>query len=58
MTIKTTYLLHYYGDDYYFDSIPELKHYMIGKGLKPYVAISNVTTTLDLIIIELFPICD
>ena len=55
---KTTYLLHYYSDDYYFDSIPELKYYMIGKGLKPYVAISNVTTTLDLIIIELFPICD
>lgn len=55
---KTTYLLHYNGDDYYFDIIPELKYFMIGKGLKPYVAISNVTTTLDLIIIELYPICD
>lgn len=56
--IKTTYLLHHYGDDYYFDSIPELKYYMTGKGLKPYVAISNVTTTLDLIIVELYPIYD
>lgn len=55
---KTTYLLHYNGDDYYFNSIPELKHYMIGKGLKPHVAISYVTTTLDLIIVELYPICD
>lgn len=55
MTIKTTYLLHY-GDDYYFDSISELKYYMTGKGLKPYVAISNITTTLDIIIVELYPI--
>lgn len=55
---KTTYLLHHYGDDYYFDSIPELKYYMTGKGLKPYVAISDVTKTLDLIIVELYPIYD
>lgn len=56
--VKTTYLLHYNGDDYYFDSIPELKYFMIGKGLKPYVAISLITTTLDLIIVSLYPIRD
>lgn len=54
--IKTTYCLHYFKDDYYFDSIAELKYYMIGKDLKPYIAISNITTTLDLIIIEVYPI--
>lgn len=53
---KTTYLLHYNGDDYYFDSIAELKYYMIGKDLKPYIVISNITTTLDLVIVEVYPI--
>lgn len=54
--IKTTYLFHYNGDDYYFDSISELKYYMIGKDLKPYIVISNITTTLDLVIVEVYPI--
>lgn len=53
---KTTYLLHYFKDDYYFDSIAELKYYMIGKDLKPYIVISNITTTLDLVIVEVYPI--
>ncbi len=53
---KTTYEFHYQGNNYYFDSIEDLKHYMIGKGLKPYITIDNITKTLDLTIIVIYPI--
>lgn len=53
---KTTYLLHLQRDNYYFDSIVELRHFMLGKGLAPCISISNITSTLDLNIIEVYPV--
>jgi hypothetical protein len=53
---KTTYLLHLQRDNYYFDSIVELRHFMLGKGLAPSISISNITSTLDLVIIEVYPV--
>jgi hypothetical protein len=56
MTTKTTYLLHLQRDNYYFDSIVELRHFMLGKGLAPCISISNITSTLDLVIVEVYPV--
>lgn len=53
---KITYELHLQGANYYFDSIEDLKHYMTGKGLKPYIHIGNIQKALGITIIVVYPI--